>query len=549
MFLPLVESQAATLDLSDGSGVSGGTVSINITLNKGGESVSAVAMDIGFDSNMLSNPKAEINSTIGSGTDTDRQLISSRPSPGILRIGIIPANLTQESLQAVIPDGLVAAITFDIGSGVAPGTTMALTNMPSASTSVGQALPAVGKNGAVGVGVEIHLEKGWNLFSIHLNPADTSILSVLKPIEKLYHSVWTYDTICSDPIPGWKKYIVDAPPGVNDLDKIVSKKGYWINMTQAGTLVVTGEKMTNTATSLCPKWNLVGYNCQTAQALKEALSCIINYVLAVWSYDGRWEKYILIPLPGFGELTMFKPTKGYWIYVTNNCEWDPCAPPCVPVPAPPVAWESVSNYILSDRPEIPYIIYGNVEVDGVKVKTKAGLKPAPAVILKAGNKTQASYQLGSVEQYGDLYVLDVPVNTESFAPIELCVQIGDSVIKAVTIPPGIPGQAIRLDLSVQRIPKVSMLYQNYPNPFNPDTWIPYQLKEDANVEIRIYTSTGQFVRILDLGRKPTGFYIMKEKAGYWDGKNEAGEAVASGVYFYTIQAGEFTATKKMAVAK
>jgi flagellar hook assembly protein FlgD len=94
-----------------------------------------------------------------------------------------------------------------------------------------------------------------------------------------------------------------------------------------------------------------------------------------------------------------------------------------------------------------------------------------------------------------------------------------------------------------------MLKQNYPNPFNPDTWIPYQLKEDTTVEVRIYTITGQLVRTLNLGYQPAGFYITKEKAVYWDGKNAAGEHVSSGVYFYTIQAGEYTATRKMVIAR
>lgn len=97
--------------------------------------------------------------------------------------------------------------------------------------------------------------------------------------------------------------------------------------------------------------------------------------------------------------------------------------------------------------------------------------------------------------------------------------------------------------------KVSKLHQNFPNPFNPETWIPFSLSEPERVIIRIYTSGGQLVRTLDLGKKPSGAYLSKGKAAHWDGKNEAGEKLSSGVYFYTIQAGEFTATKKMTIAK
>jgi hypothetical protein len=108
--------------------------------------------------------------------------------------------------------------------------------------------------------------------------------------------------------------------------------------------------------------------------------------------------------------------------------------------------------------------------------------------------------------------------------------------------------SVRLRLG-QVIPEKSALLQNYPNPFNPETWIPYQLVEDADVEIRIYATSGQLVRRLDLGHKPAGFYTDRKESAYWDGRNEAGESVGSGVYFYSIHAGDFTATRKMLVAR
>ncbi|MFC1716980.1 PKD domain-containing protein [Candidatus Poribacteria bacterium] len=98
-------------------------------------------------------------------------------------------------------------------------------------------------------------------------------------------------------------------------------------------------------------------------------------------------------------------------------------------------------------------------------------------------------------------------------------------------------------------PSEFTLLQNYPNAFNPETWIPYQLPADMGVAIRIYNISGRLVRTLDLGHKSAGFYTSKDKAAYWDGRNESGEHVSSGIYFYNIQAGEFTATKKMTVAK
>ena len=98
-------------------------------------------------------------------------------------------------------------------------------------------------------------------------------------------------------------------------------------------------------------------------------------------------------------------------------------------------------------------------------------------------------------------------------------------------------------------PESSALLQNFPNPFNPETWIPYQLKEDGEVTIRIHNAAGELVRKLELGYRSTGIYVSRDRAAYWDGRNAAGEYVASGVYFYSIRAGDFTATRKLIVVK
>jgi hypothetical protein len=98
-------------------------------------------------------------------------------------------------------------------------------------------------------------------------------------------------------------------------------------------------------------------------------------------------------------------------------------------------------------------------------------------------------------------------------------------------------------------PEKTVLLQNYPNPFNPETWIPYQLAEATRVSVRIYDSAGKLVRLLDLGHRDAGSYTQRHEAAYWDGKNNEGEYVSSGVYFYTMQAGSFTTTRKMTILK
>ncbi|RKU06740.1 hypothetical protein C6501_18410 [Candidatus Poribacteria bacterium] len=98
-------------------------------------------------------------------------------------------------------------------------------------------------------------------------------------------------------------------------------------------------------------------------------------------------------------------------------------------------------------------------------------------------------------------------------------------------------------------PMKTQLHANYPNPFNPETWIPYQLAEDAEITIRIYDTSGKIVRTIFSGHQASGYYISRSKAAYWDGQNEFGEAVASGVYIYELVTPKSKLTKRLVVLK
>ncbi|MYA68880.1 T9SS type A sorting domain-containing protein, partial [Candidatus Poribacteria bacterium] len=101
----------------------------------------------------------------------------------------------------------------------------------------------------------------------------------------------------------------------------------------------------------------------------------------------------------------------------------------------------------------------------------------------------------------------------------------------------------------ETLPNATALLTNYPNPFNPETWIPYQLAKPADVTLKIYAVDGKLVRLLDFGHQHAGIYHSRSRAAYWDGRNQIGEPVASGLYFYTLTAGEFTATRKLLIRK
>ena len=98
-------------------------------------------------------------------------------------------------------------------------------------------------------------------------------------------------------------------------------------------------------------------------------------------------------------------------------------------------------------------------------------------------------------------------------------------------------------------PSKTQLLANFPNPFNPETWIPYHLANPSNVRISIYNMQGIVVRRLELGHQPTGYYTSRNRAAYWDGTNEIGEKVSSGIYFYQLQADNVSLLRKMLILK
>ena len=127
------------------------------------------------------------------------------------------------------------------------------------------------------------------------------------------------------------------------------------------------------------------------------------------------------------------------------------------------------------------------------------------------------------------------------------IQTNPSYLRPDTIKKGIA--VLEQLLSTLVIPTETRLLANYPNPFNPETWIPYQLATDASVTLTIYDASGVPVRVLNLGHRPAGVYHARNRAAYWDGRNEQGERLASGIYFYTLSAGDFTATRRMLIQK
>lgn len=168
------------LRLDTVSGSPGDTVFVQVNLSRANQTVSALALDVSYDTSLLTAINGVINPSIGPGSSVDKELISSSPRPGVFRIGIIPASFTPASLQSVIPDGLVATIFFEINSTLANDATGNLVNNASSSTPVGQSISTTGTDGLVSIlvtGVEElfkELPNGLRLFQNYPNPFQVS---------------------------------------------------------------------------------------------------------------------------------------------------------------------------------------------------------------------------------------------------------------------------------------------------------------------------------------------------------------------------------------
>ena len=143
---------------------------------------------------------------------------------------------------------------------------------------------------------------------------------------------------------------------------------------------------------------------------------------------------------------------------------------------------------------------------------------------------------------GDYLEVSATIKDNHFRidPIEYQITPEDIACSSVKLP----------NLIVYEVPRHTKLFANYPNPFNPETWIPYQLSSDGDISIQIHNVDGQLVRSVELGYRSSGTYTQQSKAAYWDGRNDNGETIAGGIYFYTLKIdNSYAQTRKLIVVK
>ncbi len=229
------------------------------------------------------------------------------------------------------------------------------------------------------------------------------------------------------------------------------------------------------------------------------------------------------------------------------------------VDADGIRWEATTiDAEVTIPPEPPEPIFGDVNRDGV-----VDIQDLKIVNARFGQTGQNSADLNEdgLVDIIDLVLVAGAVGDEAAAPklfpqaLELITttDIQDWLTEArqltLTDPVYLRGITTLEQLLKTLTPKKTALLPNYPNPFNPETWIPYHLSNDADVQISIYDMKGVLVRRLDIGHQTAGYYTDRTKAANWDGKNEFGEDVASAVYFYHLSTRKYSAARKMLILK
>ena len=223
-------------------------------------------------------------------------------------------------------------------------------------------------------------------------------------------------------------------------------------------------------------------------------------------------------------------------------------------------WASWGDLLIAAAPNPDANLDGRVNVlDLITVAQSLGQQPP--------SNPQADTNKDGVVNLVDLVFVAEHLSQNATAPSQLALiesipSTSTEVIaaqRALTELEAIPNKSQGVQVAIEllrhylsiadRNVQETKLLPNYPNPFNPDTWIPYQLSEGSTVSVKIYDVTGSLVRTIKVGHKPVGYYLTRERAVYWDGRNEKGESVSSGVYFYTLNTDTYTQTRRMVILK
>jgi photosystem II stability/assembly factor-like uncharacterized protein len=411
---------------------------------------------------------------------------------------------------------------------------------------------------------------GWHLVSSYIYPVDpgTAVNDIFRFISNFY--------LMKDQTPNlyWPGI------GINQILYWDVTKAYWIYMSQgdyntrfpvqtaATAIIFRGTKIDPTISlPLTVGWNLIPYLGNNTYLVGSALASITGKYELVLDDSGQ----IYWPAAGMDQIGSLVPGKGYQIYMKQIATLNyPSAILTMSmksfstggrIPELSGGETSIPHFIAKRVSPISQII--GLKLDGMTLRegdeigvfTKDGLcvgsvnykkngKNQLAVTI-FGNDEMSSKDVKTGANDGDALMFKVftkadnKENTAEIKDISWVVGKAEGIVfKANTI------AKVNLSLLGKILPTEYALDQNYPNPFNPTTTIRYALPEDGMTRIKIYDLLGREVRDLVSEQQIAGYYTIE-----WDGKNNYGLSVSTGMYMYKIEANKFNKTLKMMLMK
>ncbi|MBI1928954.1 hypothetical protein HYR99_32500 [Candidatus Poribacteria bacterium] len=444
-------------------------------------------------------------------------------SPGVRSQAEIQANMTLSNAVVVGADTLGARFSFDSGIAPGPDDTGKVTVISILGVSTGTSEASIGdtvsKSLATG---PISFDSGGVETDLDLNN-----ISITTGTDKQI-------TVAR---------IRKASPNLGALPSGVSTQSqsqYWLishegSSGKAGNTVDAVGLTANVALNLNGQWVEQGVTNPTTLMLLEASNATKNQTTGAdqWANDGTADGSSTITNVVFPNITVFTTSgTAHWadVYTMGGAADNP-----LPVELASFNAQAQDGRIVlrwataSESDNLGFNVYRSRTPNGSFTKLNSRLIP--------GLGTSGS---GREYQWMDDTATEGAVYYYYIEDVSLDGQTERSAVFPV-MPKGQPATLLT--------PTEPRLFQNYPNAFNPDTWIPYQLNQAADVLIQIYDIQGNLIRTLTLGQRPAGYYLEKGRAAYWDGRNQAGERVTSGTYFYRFQAGDFVSLKKMVLLK
>jgi hypothetical protein len=381
-----------------------------------------------------------------------------------------------------------------------------------------------------------------------VNGADMTIATVRDLYNALGDAVSIIISLGADG--SWNSYLGDDAPGMAFGDMMLDDAtGLVAVMNSAVTLELTGNALGTGGVStikLNAGNNLVGVPLDSAQIsmISDVLGALVSAVVVSNEAGDGFQTITQAGDPGDGPLM---GGEGYIVVAA--------AAASIPVIGSP--WQNMDG--ASTAP--PVASGANVKTPVLHVRgqlvDEAGMMTLDGLTVSVRNVTNGSV-LGSSVATDEYSMTFVKLNSSAAKVgdiLEIKADSGNPLLgirpvqHVVTAEDVLNGSISLPDLVTYEIPAQSELLANYPNPFNPETWIPFRLAEDSNVSLDIYGASGALVRTIDLGFTPAAVYEGRSDAIYWDGRNNFGEQVSSGLYFYHLRAGEFSATRRMVVVK